>query len=73
MDDPQIAVFVMIDEYENTALGGGTTGRAHRGHIMADILPYLGVEPQYTAEELPAGTSRCRRWWAPPGRRRSSS
>ena len=52
MDDPQIAVFVMIDEYENTALGGGTTAAPTVGNIMADILPYLGVEPQYTAEEL---------------------
>ena len=69
MDDPQIAVFVMIDEYENTALGGGTTAAPTVGNIMADILPYLGVEPQYTAEENRYTYS----WWAPPGRRRSSS
>ena len=52
-DDPQVAVLVILDEpeeKENT--GGGAIAAPVARDIMADILPYLGVSPQYTAEEL---------------------
>ncbi len=53
-DDPEVAVLVMLDEpmvYQKT---GGITAAPVVKRIMADILPYIGVEPRYTASELAA-------------------
>ncbi|MCX7614403.1 MAG: penicillin-binding transpeptidase domain-containing protein, partial [Clostridiales bacterium] len=46
-DDPEIAVLV----YQKT---GGITAAPVVKRIMADVLPYLGVEPRYSASELAA-------------------
>ncbi len=54
MDDPQVAVLVLLDSPENnqpTYVSGGSMGAPTVGNIMEDILPYLGVEPQYTEDE----------------------
>lgn len=52
IDDPQIAVLVIISDlpYEATH-GGGAIAAPVVGRIMSDVLPYLGVEPVYTDEE----------------------
>lgn len=50
--DPQIAVLVILDEPKNYKQGGGAIAAPMVGKIMEDCLKYLGVEPQYTAEEL---------------------
>ncbi len=52
MDDPQIAVFVMIDEPADKTNGGGIAAAPLTGNIMADILPYMEIEPDYTESEL---------------------
>lgn len=52
MDDPQIAVLVMIDEPQGELTGGGYIAAPVVGRIMADVLPYIGIEPVYTDEEL---------------------
>ncbi len=52
IDDPEIAVFVMLDEPMSGRYYGGAISAPVGSKIMADILPYLGYEPQYTAEEL---------------------
>ena len=52
IDDPEIAVFVMLDEPMGPNYYGGTISAPVGSKIMADILPYLGYEPQYSAEEL---------------------
>ncbi|WRS27632.1 penicillin-binding transpeptidase domain-containing protein [Oscillospiraceae bacterium MB08-C2-2] len=53
MDDPEIAVLVMLDEPN---LGGNAYGSTIAapvvGAILQETLPYLGFEPQYTAEQL---------------------
>ena len=51
--DPEIIALVLVDEptVGNNAYGSVVAGPA-LGSIMADALPYLGVEPQYTEEEL---------------------
>lgn len=52
IDDPQIAVLVLIDEPTGSAYYGGTVAAPVGGQILSDILPYLGYEPQYTDEQL---------------------
>ncbi len=50
-DDPKVAVLVMVDEPQYLKSGGGVAAPAAK-KILKDILPYLGVEPNYTEEEL---------------------
>lgn len=52
IDDPEIAVFVMLDEPTGANYYGGVISAPVGSKVMTDILPYLGYEPQYTAEEL---------------------
>ena len=52
IDDPEIAVFVMLDEPTGANYYGGLISAPVGSKIMTDILPYLGYEPQYTDEEL---------------------
>lgn len=52
IDDPEIAVFVMLDEPTGANYYGGVISAPVGSKVMADILPYLGYEPQYTDEEL---------------------
>lgn len=52
IDDPEIAVFVMLDEPAGVNYYGGVISAPVGSKIMTDIMPYLGYEPQYTAEEL---------------------
>ena len=51
-DNPQIAVIVMIDEPQTAIRYGGTLAAPVAQRIFADVLPYLGVEPQYKESEL---------------------
>ncbi len=52
IDDPEIAVFVMLDEPTGLNYYGGVIAAPVGSKVMTDILPYLGYEPQYTEEEL---------------------
>ncbi len=52
IDDPEIAVFVMLDEPMGDKYYGGVISAPVGSKVMADILPYLGYEPQYTEDEL---------------------
>lgn len=52
IDNPEIAVFVMLDEPTGANYYGGLISAPVGSKIMSDILPYLGFEPQYTDEEL---------------------
>ncbi len=55
MDDPEIVVAVILDT-PSTATGlyisGGVMAAPVASSIFADILPYLGIEPNYSPEEL---------------------
>ncbi len=51
-NDPRIAVIVMIDEPQTHIRYGGTLAAPVAQKIIADVLPYLDVEPQYTEDEL---------------------
>ncbi len=50
-DDPQIAVLMLLDEPNVPNPYGGTLVAPFVGKISEEILPYLGVTPQYTEEE----------------------
>lgn len=52
IDDPEIAVFVMLDEPIGANYYGSVISAPVGSMVMADILPYLGYELQYTDEEL---------------------
>ncbi len=52
-DAPQIAILVFLDTPSNESgiyISGGQMAAPVVGHMMADILPYLGVEPESGAE-----------------------
>ncbi|MBO4467873.1 MAG: PASTA domain-containing protein, partial [Clostridia bacterium] len=52
INNPDIAVFVMLDEPMSGRYYGGAISAPVGAKIMKDVLPYLGHSPQYTAEEL---------------------
>jgi stage V sporulation protein D (sporulation-specific penicillin-binding protein) len=51
IDDPEIAVLVVLDEPIVANIYGSVIAAPVVGAIMSDILPYLGVEAVYTEEE----------------------
>ncbi len=51
-DDPEYAILVMLDTPSAGEIYGGIIAAPVAGDILGDILPYLGVQPQYTEEEL---------------------
>ncbi len=51
-DDPKVAVLVLIDEPQCAVRYGGTIAAPVAKKILQDTLPYLGVEPQYSDEEI---------------------
>ncbi|MBQ9249716.1 MAG: PASTA domain-containing protein [Oscillospiraceae bacterium] len=53
-DDPKIAVLIFLDTPSNASgvyVSGGQMAAPVVGRMMADILPYLGVEPDLSQEE----------------------
>ena len=52
INDPQIAIYVMLDEPHGHSYYGGVISAPVGSRIMTDILPYLGIEPQYSEDEL---------------------
>lgn len=52
IDDPEIAVFTMLDEPTSGRYYGSLISAPVSSKVMADIMPYLGYEPQYSEEEL---------------------
>ncbi len=52
IDNPEIAVLVMLDETMGDSYYGGAVAAPVGSKVMAEILPYLGYEPQYSEEEL---------------------
>lgn len=56
-DDPEVAILVLLDDPSSesgTYISGGQMAAPVVGKMMADILPYLGYEPEYTDSELAA-------------------
>ena len=54
-DDPQIIMLITMDtpsRATGTYVSGGNMVAPTASTVMAEILPYLGIEPSYSAEEL---------------------
>ena len=54
-DNPQIMMLITMDtpsRSTGTYVSGGNMVAPTASHIMEEILPYLGIEPSYSAEEL---------------------
>ncbi len=52
INNPEIAVLIMLDTPTGGAYYASLIAAPYGGQILADILPYLGYEPQYTEEQL---------------------
>ena len=54
-DDPQVIMLITMDtpsRATGTYVSGGNMVAPTASTVMAEILPYLGIEPSYSAEEL---------------------
>lgn len=51
VDDPKIAVLLLLDEPSEVGYGSVMAAPVV-GAIIGDALPYLGIDPKYTKEEL---------------------
>ena len=54
-DDPQVIMLITMDtpsRATGTYVSGGNMVGPTASTVMAEILPYLGIEPSYSAEEL---------------------
>lgn len=51
-DDPVIAAIIVVDEPSIASVYGSVVAAPYISKLLANVLPYLGIEPQYTQEEL---------------------
>jgi stage V sporulation protein D (sporulation-specific penicillin-binding protein) len=55
-NDPQVVVLLLLDtpnnERNHIYISGGNMAAPVVGHILSEVLPYLGIQPKYTEEEL---------------------
>lgn len=55
VEDPQIALLVAVDGLtQNQSFYGGTVAAPIASDILTEILPYLGVEAQYSQDDVDA-------------------
>lgn len=52
-NDPEIVCLIMLDEPQVDNKYGGTIAAPLAGEILEDVLNYLGIEKQYTEDEIP--------------------
>lgn len=52
VDDPEVAAIVVMKNTSGSEYYGSKTAGPALGSIMADVLPYLGIMPEYSAEDL---------------------
>lgn len=50
-ENPQVIAIVLIDEPQGVYYGGQVGGPIMK-ELLSNVLPYLGIEPSYTEEEL---------------------
>lgn len=52
MDDPQIAILVMLDNPRLENVYGSVIAAPVVGAVFNEVLPYLGIQPRFTTEQL---------------------
>lgn len=53
-DDPQISALIMVDKPLESVPYGSVVAAPYISNLLSYVLPYIGVEAQYTTEELAA-------------------
>lgn len=53
-DDPQVSAIIIVDKPLKSAVYGSVVAAPYISSLMGYVLPYIGVEAQYTTEELAA-------------------
>ncbi len=51
-DDSKVSALIMVDKPLGGPVYGGTVAAPYISNLLNTILPYVGVEPEYTADEL---------------------
>jgi len=51
-DNPKIVCLIMLDEPTVANAYGSTIAAPIVGSVLSEVLPYLGIDPEYTSEEL---------------------
>lgn len=51
-DDPVIAAIIVVDEPTKGNVYGSVVAAPYISKLLESVLPYLGIEPHYTEEEL---------------------
>jgi len=51
-EDPQILTLIILDEPHSFSQYGSVLSAPVAGNVLADTLPYMGILPNYTEEEL---------------------
>ena len=51
-DNPQIIVMIVVDEPTVGSIYGGMNAAPYVAKTIEEVLPYLGIEPKYTEEEI---------------------
>ncbi len=52
MDDPEVIVLVSVSDLPQSAThGGGAVAAPVVARVLSDVLPYMGIEPQYDDSE----------------------
>ena len=50
-DNPSIVALIIVDEPQGSNIYGGTVAAPYIAGLMSNVLPYLGYEPSYSADE----------------------
>lgn len=50
-DDPQISAIIVVDTPMISSKYGAYVAAPYVANLLSEILPYIGIEPQYTEEE----------------------
>ena len=51
-DDPQVAVIIIVDEPQISNRYGSTVAAPYVAAVLEQVLPYLGIEREYSDEEM---------------------
>ena len=51
-DDPQVVAIIIVDEPQTSNRYGSTVAAPYVAALLEQVLPYLGIERQYTEEEM---------------------
>ena len=51
-DDPQVICIIIVDEPTIGSIYGSTVAAPYVSKVLSEVLPYLGIEPEYANGEM---------------------